>query len=370
MDILPGESALLEASYTVPEAVSHREVLVQADVEGDKDTSNNQFRLTAGYADVSAVVTEDVWENGKAVHVTAGNSEAVPAEAVLEVRKDTIDGELVSSVKLGTLKQGDLAAVDFTYPKGKDGYGTEANALYYVVTSSVPEKYESNNYDYTVFREKDSSSSGGDTPTPPETETDPEETETPPSESEERPAETETPSTDKKPQETETPSNGKQPPSPSRPEEPAVRKGQTVKAGRLRYKVSKVHSDGTGEVILAGAASKKDAKKLTSLKTGDTVKINKKNFKVTAIANNAFKNCKKLKRVVIGKEITSIGAKAFSGCKALKKITIKSAKLKKVGKNAFKGIHVKAVIKAPKAKLKAYKKLLRAGGAGSKVRIK
>ena len=370
MDILPGESALLEASYTVPEAVSHREVLVQADVEGDKDTSNNQFRLTAGYADVSAVVTEDVWENGKAVHVTAGNSEAVPAEAVLEVRKDTIDGELVSSVKLGTLKQGDLAAVDFTYPKGKDGYGTEANALYYVVTSSVPEKYESNNYDYTVFREKDSSSSGGDTPTPPETETDPEETETPPSESEERPAETETPSTDKKPQETETPSNGKQPPSPSRPEEPAVRKGQTVKAGRLRYKVSKVHSDGTGEVILAGAASKKDAKKLTSLKTGDTVKINKKNFKVTAIANNAFKNCKKLKRVVLGKEITSIGAKAFSGCKALKKITIKSAKLKKVGKNAFKGIHVKAVIKAPKAKLKAYKKLLRAGGAGSKVRIK
>ena len=227
MDILPGESALLEASYTVPEAVSHREVLVQADVEGDKDTSNNQFRLTAGYADVSAVVTEDVWGNGKAVHVTAGNSEAVPTEAVLEVRKDTVDGELVSSVELGTLKQGDLAAVDFTYPKGKDGYETEANALYYVVTSSVPEKYESNNYDYTVFREKDSSSSGGDTPTPPETETDPEETETPPSESEERPAGTETPSTDKKPQETEPPS------VPSKPEELAVRKGQTVKAGQI-----------------------------------------------------------------------------------------------------------------------------------------
>ena len=167
-----------------------------------------------------------------------------------------------------------------------------------------------------------------------------------------------------------TPPASKQPPSSSKPEEPAVRKGQTVKAGRLRYKVSKVHSDGTGEVILAGAASKKNAKKLTSLKTGDTVKINKKNFKVTAIANNAFKNCKKLKRVVLGKEITSIGAKAFSGCKALKKITIKSTKLKKVGKNAFKGIHAKAVIKAPKAKLKAYKKLLRAGGMGLKARIK
>ncbi|MEY8427503.1 DUF6273 domain-containing protein [Lachnospiraceae bacterium 46-15] len=340
MDILPGESVLLEASYTVPETVSHREIVVQADVERDKDTTNNQFRLTAGYADVSAVVTEDVWENGKTVHVTAGNSEAVPTEAVLEIHKDTIDGELVSSAELGTLKQGDLVTVDFTYPKGKDGYETDANALYYVVTSSAPEKYESDNYDYTVFRVEESGSSGGDTPMPPKT---------------------------------ETPSAGQdgtsKPPAPA-PAEPSVKKGQTVKIGRLKYKVSKVRADGTGEATLTGTASKKDAKKLTSLKTGNTVKINKKNFKVTAIAKNAFKQCKKLKSIVIGKYVSFIGAKAFSGCKALKKITIKSAKLKKVGKNAFKGIYAKASVKAPKAKRKAYRKLLRAGGAGSKVRIK
>ncbi|TGX98227.1 hypothetical protein E5357_09705 [Hominisplanchenecus murintestinalis] len=159
------------------------------------------------------------------------------------------------------------------------------------------------------------------------------------------------------------------PPAPA-PAEPSVKKGQTVKIGRLKYKVSKVRADGTGEVTLTGTAGKKDAKKLTSLKTGNTVKINKKDFKVTAIAKNAFKNCKKLKSAVIGKYVSSIGAKAFNGCRALKKITVKSAKLKKVGKNAFKGIYAKASVKAPKAKRKAYRKLLRAGGAGSKVRIK
>ena len=52
----------------------------------------------------------------------------------------------------------------------------------------------------------------------------------------------------------------------------------------------------------------------------------------------------------------------FQNCKKLKSVVI--------GKNAFKKIYAKAVIKAPKAKRKAYRKLLRAGGAGSKVRIK
>lgn len=37
-----------------------------------------------------------------------------------------------------------------------------------------------------------------------------------------------------------------------------------------------------------------------------------------------------------------IPARAFGGCKALKRITIKYGRLKKAGRNAFKGIHAKA----------------------------
>ena len=46
---------------------------------------------------------------------------------------------------------------------------------------------------------------------------------------------------------------------------------------------------------------------------------------------------------------------------SLRKITIKSTKLKKIGKNAFKGINKKAVIRIPKSKKKTYKKLLKGG---------
>ncbi len=122
---------------------------------------------------------------------------------------------------------------------------------------------------------------------------------------------------------------------------------------------------GNGKVAYAAPASKN----MTKTTIPNQVIIEGKTYPVTAVNTGAFQNCKKLKSVVIGKGITSIGTKAFSGCKSLKKITIKSTKLKKVGKNAFKGIHAKAVIKAPKAKLKAYKKLLKKKGQGKKVRI-
>lgn len=71
-------------------------------------------------------------------------------------------------------------------------------------------------------------------------------------------------------------------------------------------------------------------------------------------------------------QVTGIAQKAFNKCKNLKKITIKTTKLtkKSVGKQAFKGIHKKATIKVPKAKQKAYKKILKARGAGKKVKIK
>jgi hypothetical protein len=77
---------------------------------------------------------------------------------------------------------------------------------------------------------------------------------------------------------------------------------------------------------------------------------------VTLIGNNAFAGCTSLKSVVIGKKVKEIGKKAFFNCKSLKKITVKSKVLQKVGKNAFKNIHKKAVIKAPKFEHNLFKK--------------
>ena len=83
-------------------------------------------------------------------------------------------------------------------------------------------------------------------------------------------------------------------------------------------------------------------------------------YPITEIEADALKGLKKLKKVTIGSNVTTIGKNAFKNCKNLKTITIESKKLKKMGNNAWKGIHKKAVFTCPAKKLKAYKKLLKA----------
>ena len=130
-----------------------------------------------------------------------------------------------------------------------------------------------------------------------------------------------------------------------------VKKGETVKVSGTSYKVTDVKKK---TVEYKAPVNKKK----TSVTVPKTVKIKGASYKVTSVAKNAFKNNKKLKKVVIGENITKVNANAFAGCKSLKNVTIKSKSLKSVGKNAFKGINKKAVFKVPAKKLKAYKKLL------------
>lgn len=117
--------------------------------------------------------------------------------------------------------------------------------------------------------------------------------------------------------------------------------------------------------IAARVATLVKAKKASTVNVPDTVKYKGEEYEVAGIASKAFNNNKKLKKVVIGKNVISISSKAFNKCPNLKTITIKSDSLsytmnKKVyymaGKNSFKGINKKAVIKVPKKVKKTYKK--------------
>lgn len=145
------------------------------------------------------------------------------------------------------------------------------------------------------------------------------------------------------------------------------KKGTTQIIGNLKYKVTKSNAK-TGTVTVVSAKNKK----LKSVTIPATVNINGYTFKVTAIANNAFKANKKLTKVVIGANVKTIGTKAFYGCKKLKTITVKSKIVTKVNKNAFKGIYKKAKIKLPKMtskKFKKYKKKFTNKGQASTVKI-
>lgn len=148
----------------------------------------------------------------------------------------------------------------------------------------------------------------------------------------------------------------------------------TVKIRGKKYKVTQ---------IAEGAF--KNNRKVTKVTIGSNVsKISKNAFSgaiklktitigknVTEIGANAFKGCKVLTGITLPAKTTKIGDQAFSGCKKLKTITIKSSKItsKKLSKNAFKGITKVTTIKVPKKKVSSYQKLFKSKGLSSKVKV-
>ena len=162
-----------------------------------------------------------------------------------------------------------------------------------------------------------------------------------------------------------------------------VKKGTSHKAGSYQYKVT-----GVSTVTITGLTDRK----VTKVEVPKTVKIGGKNFKVTAIGNNAFRKNKKVTSVEIGNNVTAIGTSAFEGCTKLNKaaigtgviqiensvfknckklgtITVKSTKLTKVGKSALRGIESTAKVKVPAKNLSSNKKLFKNKGQGKNVKI-
>lgn len=85
-----------------------------------------------------------------------------------------------------------------------------------------------------------------------------------------------------------------------------------------------------------------------------------------SIGASALENCVNLKEVVINSQVREIGYGAFRQCKKLAKIIVYSLILKVVGKDALKGVH-DCTIKVPKKKIKPYHVLFKNKGQGKKV---
>ena len=103
----------------------------------------------------------------------------------------------------------------------------------------------------------------------------------------------------------------------------------------------------------------------------DTITINGTVYRVTSVGEKAFYKNRSLKKIVISGYIEKIDAKAFYGCTSLKEITITSTKLKtgSIGANAFKKVNKNVRVIVPTSKYKAYKKLLKKAGIGTKAKI-
>ncbi len=141
---------------------------------------------------------------------------------------------------------------------------------------------------------------------------------------------------------------------------------QVAFAGLKNSKVSKVDIPKKADIggkkfkvtSIANNALKKS--KVISITVGDNVK---------AVGNSAFEGCRRLTKVTLGKGVAKVGTNVFKNCRKLGNITVKSTKVKSVGKNALKGIKPNAKVKVPAKKLKAYKGLFKAKGQGKKCKI-
>ena len=142
--------------------------------------------------------------------------------------------------------------------------------------------------------------------------------------------------------------------------------GAVVKDGTYIYVITnptKHYCKVTGVV-----ASKK--KTIKFIKVPNAIRLSGVKYRVTAIDKNAFKGLKKVTKVRIDTNVKTIGIKAFYNCKNIKMVTIRTKKLKKIGKFAFKNINKKATIKVPKKQLKKYTKMLKKSKVNKTVKIR
>lgn len=106
------------------------------------------------------------------------------------------------------------------------------------------------------------------------------------------------------------------------------------KKTKASYMITKSESGEKAAVFL-----KPQNTKITKVTIPSKVTLNGITYKVTGIANNAFKNCKKLTSVTMGENVTSIGKSAFSGCIKLKTVNF-GKRLVLIGESAFSGCKV------------------------------
>ena len=137
----------------------------------------------------------------------------------------------------------------------------------------------------------------------------------------------------------------------------SYKKNQIIKDKKTKgiYKITSLKKNGDritgGNVTYMGPLDRKCKKAIVN----SSLKLNSITFKITAINNNAFKDCKKLKAVTICSNVTKIGKKAFYGCRNLKTVKIKSTKIKSIGKKAFSRINKKvkfSISKKVRSKIK------------------
>lgn len=112
-----------------------------------------------------------------------------------------------------------------------------------------------------------------------------------------------------------------------------LQKGSVIndKKAKAQYIVTKAGKNGC--TVTYKKSTDSGAK---SISVPKNITVGGVTYKVTSIADNAFKNNKKITKVTLGDNVETIGTGAFNGCKNLTKVTI-GKNMKTIGIAAFSG---------------------------------
>ena len=136
-----------------------------------------------------------------------------------------------------------------------------------------------------------------------------------------------------------------------------------IAAGAFRGRARLASVTVRADVASIGANAFKGCKRLATVKVATR--------KLRSIGAGAFRGCRALKRLSLpSTALRSIGGSCFRGCAKLKSLTLKTAKLKKVGARALKGTAGRLVVRVPKKRVKAYRRLLAKAGLPSKAKVR
>ena len=155
------------------------------------------------------------------------------------------------------------------------------------------------------------------------------------------------------------------PSTPSKDDNKDSKDSDTIAIKETLAKVGTKYTVGGNQYTVTKAGeevrfSKANAKK-KSITIPATIKADGVSYKVTEVGANAFKNNKRVKKVVIGANISKISKKAFNKCPNLRTVVIKSTKLTKktASKKCFNKVNKKMVIKVSKKSKKTYAKIFK-----------
>lgn len=361
----PGESSAGTAYVDLSEVTGSQNASLCITAEGQDEKEENTLEVPVGRADMAVEASAEEKTNQVYVTVKLKNQSTTATKTDLILYADADKTKVMKRQNGIEVPENSEKKVTLTVDKNSIAYN-ENNAAYLTVYAEVQggDSEEGNNTAYAVLYKSESN-------IPSESERESErESEAESTRESETAKESETVKESEPSKESETikQTESQQQTEDQMSSEKQPGMGETIRTRDASYCVIQVGADGN-EVKL-----EKLHNKATTIFGVPLSVRNKKGkvFQVTEIGKNAFKKTPQLKKVIIGKNVRKIGANAFYGCKNLKNIKIKSTSLtkKSVGKNVFKGIHKKAVIKVPKKKLNDYKKILKGKGQAKSVKIK